>query len=38
MGDWKPEKTVKVGTRNVYFWTIPDAATAAKIGTSAAKK
>ena len=38
MGDWKPEKTVKVGTRNVYFWTIPDAATAAKIGASAAKK
>ena len=38
MGDWKPDKTVKVGTRNVYFWTVPDAATAAKIGTSAAKK
>ena len=38
MGDWKPEKTVKVGTRNVYFWTVPDAATAAKIGTTAAKK
>jgi hypothetical protein len=38
MGDWKPDKTVKVGTRNVYFWTVPDAATAAKIGTTAAKK
>ena len=38
MGDWKPEKTIKVGTRNVYFWTVPDAATAAKIGTTAAKK
>jgi Methyltransferase domain len=38
MGDWKPEKTVKVGTRSVYFWTVPDAATAAKIGKTAAKK
>jgi 2-polyprenyl-3-methyl-5-hydroxy-6-metoxy-1,4-benzoquinol methylase len=38
MGDWKPEKTIKVGTRTVYFWTIPDAATAAKIGKTAAKK
>ena len=38
MGDWKPEKTVKVGTRTVYFWTVPDAATAAKIGKTAAKK
>ncbi|HVF63740.1 MAG TPA: 50S ribosomal protein L11 methyltransferase [Casimicrobiaceae bacterium] len=32
MGDWKPEQTIKVGTRTVYFWTVPDAATAAKIG------
>jgi SAM-dependent methyltransferase len=23
MGDWKPEKTVKVDGRTVYFWTIP---------------
>ena len=23
MGDWKPDKQVKVGTRNVYFWTVP---------------
>jgi hypothetical protein len=23
MGDWKPEKTVKVGTRTVYYWTVP---------------
>jgi len=38
MGDWKPEKTVKVGTRSVYFWTVPDPATAAKIGKTAAKK
>jgi SAM-dependent methyltransferase len=38
MGDWKPEKTVKVGTRTVYFWTVPDAATAAKIGKTAAKQ
>ncbi len=38
MGDWKPEKTVKVGTRSVFFWTVPDPATAAKIGKTAAKK
>jgi len=37
MGDWKPEKTVKVGTRSVYFWTVPDAASAAKIGKSTTK-
>lgn len=23
MGSWKPEQTLKVGTRRVYFWTIP---------------
>lgn len=23
MGDWKPERTVKVGTRSVHFWTVP---------------
>ena len=23
MGDWKPDKTIKVGTRTVYFWTVP---------------
>jgi len=23
MGSWKPEKTLQVGTRSVYFWTIP---------------
>jgi SAM-dependent methyltransferase len=23
MGEWKPEKTVEVGYRRVYFWTIP---------------
>ena len=38
MGDWKPEKTIKVGTRTVYFWTVPDPATAAKIGKTAAAK
>jgi SAM-dependent methyltransferase len=38
MGDWKPEKHVKVGTRSVYFWTVPDPAAAAKIGKTAAKK
>jgi hypothetical protein len=23
MGTWKPEQTLNVGGRNVYFWTIP---------------
>jgi hypothetical protein len=23
MGDWKPEKTVRVEGRTIYFWTIP---------------
>jgi len=23
MGSWKPEQSLKVGTRHVYFWTIP---------------
>ena len=23
MGSWKPEKTLKIGGRSVYFWTIP---------------
>jgi predicted O-methyltransferase YrrM len=40
MGSWKPEQTLKVGSRSVYFWTIPapgtpsyDAAMAAANGT-----
>jgi SAM-dependent methyltransferase len=31
MGDWKPEKTVQVGSKTVYYWTIPVNATS--IGT-----
>jgi len=23
MGDWKPERTVKVGSRSVHFWRVP---------------
>jgi hypothetical protein len=23
MGEWKPEKTEKVGKSTIYFWTIP---------------
>jgi precorrin-6B methylase 2 len=23
MGSWKPEQTLKIGTREVFFWTIP---------------
>ena len=29
MGSWKPEQTLKVGTRSVYFWTIPAPGTPA---------
>jgi tRNA G37 N-methylase Trm5 len=38
MGDWAPEKSVKVGSRTVHFWRVPSAAEAAKIGKSAPKK
>ena len=31
MGDWKPDVTLKVGTRMVHFWTVPDRARAAKL-------
>jgi tRNA G37 N-methylase Trm5 len=24
MGDWKPQKTVEVNGRSVYFWTVPE--------------
>ena len=36
MGDWKPEKTLEVGGRSVYFWTIPAKGTAAYAAASAA--
>ncbi len=36
MGDWKPEKTLDVGGRSVYFWTIPSKGTAAYAAASAA--
>ena len=26
MGDWKPEKTVKLGERTIYYWVIPERA------------
>jgi hypothetical protein len=26
MGDWKPEKTVRVGDHTLYYWTIPGTA------------
>jgi SAM-dependent methyltransferase len=26
MGDWKPEKTIELSGRTIYFWTIPDRA------------
>ena len=29
MGSWKPERSLKVGTRDVYFWTIPAPGTPA---------
>ena len=36
MGDWKPEQTLEVGGRAVYFWTIPAKGTAAYAAASAA--
>lgn len=34
MGDWQPERTLRVGTSTVYLWRVPSAAEAAKIGKS----
>jgi precorrin-6B methylase 2 len=28
MGSWKPEQTLKIGTREVFFWTVPAPGTA----------
>jgi precorrin-6B methylase 2 len=36
MGDWKAEKTLDVGGRSIYFWTIPARGTAAYAAASAA--
>ena len=36
MGDWKPEQTLDIGGRAVYFWTIPARGTAAYAAASAA--
>ena len=36
MGSWKPEQELKVGTRNVYFWTIPAPGTASHKAAMAA--
>jgi len=36
MGKWKPEQTLKVGTRDVYFWTIPAPGTPAHKAAMAA--
>jgi precorrin-6B methylase 2 len=36
MGDWKPEQTLEVGGRSVYFWTIPAKGTAAHAAASSA--
>jgi precorrin-6B methylase 2 len=38
MGTWKPEQTVKVGSRSVYFWTIPAPGTPAYEAAMAAAK
>ena len=24
MGDWKPEQTINVGGRTIYFWRVPE--------------
>ena len=36
MGEWKPEQTLEVGGRAVYFWTIPARGTAGYAAASAA--
>lgn len=36
MGDWKPERTLDVGGRAVYFWTIPARGTSAYAAAAAA--
>jgi hypothetical protein len=36
MGDWKPEKTLDIGGRSIYFWTIPAKGTPAYAAASAA--
>jgi precorrin-6B methylase 2 len=36
MGTWTPEQTLKVGTRSVYFWTIPAPGTPAHKAAMAA--
>jgi precorrin-6B methylase 2 len=36
MGDWKPDQTLEIGGRAVYFWTIPARGTAAHAAASAA--
>ena len=36
MGDWKPERTLDIGGRAVYFWTIPARGTPAYAAASAA--
>ncbi len=36
MGDWKPEQTLNIGGRAVYFWTIPAKGTRAYAEASAA--
>lgn len=36
MGDWKPEQTLEIGGRSVYFWTIPAKGTPAYAAASAA--
>ncbi len=38
MGDWKPEQTLVVGGRDVYYWTIPAPGTPAHAAAMAAIK
>jgi precorrin-6B methylase 2 len=38
MGTWKPQQTLKVGTRSVYFWTIPAPGTPSYEAAVAAAK
>jgi precorrin-6B methylase 2 len=36
MGNWKPEQTLDIGGRKVYYWTIPEKGTPAYAAASAA--
>jgi hypothetical protein len=36
MGDWKPDKTVRLGERTIYYWVIPQSLPRTDIGMAVA--